>query len=66
MNQLCRILFVLTLLAFAGLLTGCELLHELKPHRLHHMNRGKGMRPPEDVYSKSDETLLRMESSIKC
>ncbi len=62
MNQFYRFLFILTLLACAVVMSGCQnFWHNVQPHRLHHMNRGNGMRPPSEVYSQNIDTSKIIE-----
>jgi hypothetical protein len=41
---------VLTAGLLFGSLTGCQLMHEFQPHRLHRWNRGPGMTSGAEAY----------------
>ena len=46
--------FCLMTAVLAVSLSGCNLLHNLKPHRLQRLNQGPGMRPASEAYSLYD------------
>lgn len=50
MSALRALLFGFFGLLFVAGAAGCEVLHELKPHRLHRWNRGPGMESGYEAY----------------